>query len=173
MHVYTPWWLYKEQHAGKLGFARGYHIEIGGGRRMPSVGDMAGCRTSPAATARKFKERCARYYGSFIGFSGRGEMIPNEDCYCELDPEVKDQWGIPVLRFHWKWSDHETRQAAHMQKTFAEIIEAMGGKVIGKSEPTAARRSRPAARSSTKSAARSWAPTRRSRSPTSGARPGT
>ncbi|HYR57649.1 MAG TPA: GMC family oxidoreductase, partial [Chthoniobacteraceae bacterium] len=38
MHVYTPWWLYKEQLAGKLGFARGYHIEIGGGRHMPEMG---------------------------------------------------------------------------------------------------------------------------------------
>ena len=33
MHVYTPWWLYKEQQAGKLPFARGYHIEPSGGRR--------------------------------------------------------------------------------------------------------------------------------------------
>jgi len=45
-----------------------------------------------------------------------------------------DQWGIPVLRFHWKFSEHETRQAAHMQKTFAEIIESMGGKVLGAPE---------------------------------------
>ena len=25
-HVYVPWWLYKEQKAGKLDFARGYHM---------------------------------------------------------------------------------------------------------------------------------------------------
>jgi choline dehydrogenase-like flavoprotein len=56
-------------------------------------------------------------------------MIPNEKSYCEIDPSVKDRWGIPVLRFHWQWSDHETRQAAHMQKTFAGVIEAMGGRV--------------------------------------------
>ena len=37
-HVYAPWWLYKEQLAGKLGFARGYHIEI---RRRPRA-----CRAS-------------------------------------------------------------------------------------------------------------------------------
>jgi choline dehydrogenase-like flavoprotein len=55
-------------------------------------------------------------------------MIPNENCYCEIDPNVKDKWGIPVLRFHWKWDEHEIRQAAHMQKTFAAIIESMGGK---------------------------------------------
>jgi choline dehydrogenase-like flavoprotein len=34
-----------------------------------------------------------------------------------------------VLRFHWQWSEHETRQAAHMQKTFADLITAMGGRV--------------------------------------------
>ena len=54
-------------------------------------------------------------------------MIPNDDSYCEIDPKAVDKWGVPVLRFHWKWSDHETRQAAHMQRTFAEWIEAMGG----------------------------------------------
>jgi choline dehydrogenase-like flavoprotein len=59
-------------------------------------------------------------------------MIPNENSYCEIDPVTQDKWGIPVLRFHWKWSEHETRQAAHMQATFAQIIEAMGGRVHGK-----------------------------------------
>ena len=54
-------------------------------------------------------------------------MIPNDDSFCELDPTVKDKWGIPVLRFHWKWSAHETRQAAHMVKTFAQLLDAMGG----------------------------------------------
>ena len=38
-------------------------------------------------------------------------MIPNENCYADLDPSVKDKWGIPVLRFHWKWSEHEINQA--------------------------------------------------------------
>ncbi|HYJ39904.1 MAG TPA: GMC family oxidoreductase, partial [Steroidobacteraceae bacterium] len=42
LHLYTPWWLYKEQLAGKLGFARGYHYEFGGGRLMPGMGTAAG-----------------------------------------------------------------------------------------------------------------------------------
>jgi len=123
-HVYVPWWLYQQQHAGKLDFARGYHIEFSTGRHAPNLG-VAG----PAGPGygSKFKEELRRTYGSFIGFSGRGEMIPNKDSYCELDPEVKDKWGIPVLKFHWKWSSHEINQAAHMQKTFAAMIEAAGG----------------------------------------------
>jgi choline dehydrogenase-like flavoprotein len=128
--LYTPWWLYREQLAGKLGFARGYHIEFGGGKRMPGPDTGAGLEwLTGGSYGAKFKQDVRRYYGSFVYFSGRGEMIPNENSYCEIDPGgVKDKWGIPVLRFHWEWSEHETRQAAHMQRTFAGLIEAMGGK---------------------------------------------
>ena len=131
-HRYAPWWLYKDQLAGKLGFARGYHIEFGGGRLMPSLTTLAGIEwVTGGSYGRKLKDDARRYYGSFMYFDGRGEMIPNEDSFCETDPDVKDRFGIPVLRFHWKWSEHETRQAAHMQRTFGEIIAEMGGRVRG------------------------------------------
>jgi choline dehydrogenase-like flavoprotein len=132
MHVYMPWWLYKEQKAGKLDFPRGYHIEMGGGKqKLPEVGNLDHVgRLSGGAYGKRLKDEARRYYGSFVKFAGRGEMIPNEDCYCELDPDTVDQWGIPVLRFHWKWARHELDQARHMHQTFASIIEAMGGKVV-------------------------------------------
>jgi choline dehydrogenase-like flavoprotein len=127
LHVYSPWWLVNEH--SKLGFARGYHIEMGGGKKMPSVGGFKGLdSTSPGIYGSKLKQEAMRYYGAQFSFSGRGEMIPNKNCYHELDPHVVDQWGIPVLRFHWKWSDHEIKQAEHMQNTFAELLEGMGGK---------------------------------------------
>jgi choline dehydrogenase-like flavoprotein len=130
--LYVPWWLYQQQHAGKLGFARGYHIEFGGGKRMPGYGTAAGLEwLTGGSYGVKFKQDVRRYYGSFVWFDGRGEMIPNEQSFCEIDPKVKDKWGIPVLRFHWQWSQHELGQAAHMQKTFGDIINAMGGRTHG------------------------------------------
>ncbi len=57
-------------------------------------------------------------------------MIPNENYFCELDPDVVDQWGIPVLRFHLKWSDYEIKMAKDMQQTFRAIVEAAGGNYI-------------------------------------------
>jgi len=48
--------------------------------------------------------------------------------------------GIPVLRFHWKWGEHETNQAAHAVKTFLEVIDRLGGKPEHGSRPTAERR---------------------------------
>jgi len=131
MHLYMPWWLYQEQARGELDFARGYHIEFGGGRRMPGYGAFNGIEPlTQGSYGQAFKDDCRRYYGSFMYFDGRGEMIPNEDCYCEINPDEVDQWGIPTLRFHWKWSEHELNQARHMQHTFRDIVEAMGGRVL-------------------------------------------
>jgi choline dehydrogenase-like flavoprotein len=136
MHMYMPWWLYKEQKAGKMPFARGYHIEIGGGRRQPGAGVLSGSeRLLGGGYGVELKRNLRKIYGAHVGFSGRGEMIPNEDSYCEIDPNTVDQWGIPVLRFHFKWSEDELLQAKHMQETFKEIIETAGGVVTHSSGP--------------------------------------
>ena len=127
-HLYSPWWLDNKT----LDFPRGYHIEIWGGRGQPSYGFMGGIDNYPAfgGYGKALKDSYRRLYGTTIGFSGRGEMIPNADSYCEIDPEVKDQWGIPVLKFHWKWSDYEYKQVRHMQETFRALIAEMGGEVF-------------------------------------------
>jgi choline dehydrogenase-like flavoprotein len=128
MHLYMPWWGDNR----KLGFPRGYHIEFGGGRRMPGYGFGTGIeKVNGGGYGTALKDDYRRFYGASVGFSGRGEMIPNEHSYCELDPEAVDRWGIPVLRFHWKWSEHEILQVKHQQETFRQIIETMGGKVLG------------------------------------------
>jgi choline dehydrogenase-like flavoprotein len=127
MHIYMPWWLDNK----KLDFPRGYHIEVWGGLHMPMYGFMGGIQQYPGAGGygKSLKADYRKFYGATVGFSGRGEMIPNEDTYCEIDPTVVDQWGIPVLRFHWKWTDHEYNQSRHMQETFRALIEQMGGTV--------------------------------------------
>jgi choline dehydrogenase-like flavoprotein len=127
-HIYMPWWIDNK----KLDFPRGYHIEVWGGLGVPSYGFMGGIeRYEPGGGyGAQLKNDYRRYYGSTIGFSGRGEQIPNEDCYCELDPQVKDKYGIPVLRFHWKWTDHEINQVKHMQETFRALVKEMGGEVF-------------------------------------------
>jgi len=128
-HIYMPWWVNNED----LGFPRGYHVEVWGGRGMPGYGFMAGIHNYPGGGGygRQLKDDYRRYYGAVVGFSGRGEMIPNEDSYCEIDDNVVDRWGIPVLRFHFQWTDREHLQVRHMQETFRELITAMGGTPFG------------------------------------------
>jgi choline dehydrogenase-like flavoprotein len=129
-HIYMPWWGDNK----KLGFPRGYHIEVGGGLNPPSYGFMGGIQQYPSGGGygKSLKEDYRRYYGAHVYFAGRGEMIPNENSYCELDPVVKDKYGIPVLRFHWKWSDYEYNQVRHMQQTFRALVNEMGGHTFDK-----------------------------------------
>ncbi len=123
-HLYMPWWGWERQEA--LGFPRGYHIEIGGGYGMPGIGTFGGSARR-AGYGVAIKEQARRDYGTRVAFAGRGEMIPNERSFCEIDPDVVDRYGIPVLRFHFQWSDHERLQARHMRETFNELITLMGG----------------------------------------------
>ena len=130
MHLYMPWWLDNKT----LDFPRGYHIEVWGGRGMPSYGFMGGIQNYPGGGVygAQLKDLYRRNYGTVVGFSGRGEMIPNDQSYCEIDPDSVDRWGIPVLRFHWKWADHEVKQVKHMQDTFEALIHEMGGTLMWK-----------------------------------------
>ena len=131
MHLYMPWWKFDRKNE----FLRGYHIEFGGGRDMPGIGEFDYlCKTFEGYGA-SLKQECRRKYGTTIGFAGRGEMIPNSNCYCEIDPDTVDEWGIPVLRFHWEWGDNEIRMAKDMQETFRAIVEAGGGTYIEKKKP--------------------------------------
>ena len=138
LHLYSPWWLDNK----KLNFPRGYHIEYWGGMDMPSYGFGGGIQgingKYPGADGKmkaaggygaSLKSDYRYYYGASFGMAGRGEAIAREDNYCEIDPSVVDKYGIPVLRFHYKWSDYEIKQAKHMQDTFQEIIHKMGGDI--------------------------------------------
>lgn len=145
MHIYTPWWLDNK----KLDFPRGYHIEYYGGMGMPGYGFGFGMEKqngkfpgrngqvkNAGGYGASLKDDYRYFYGTTFGMSGRGEAIAREDNYCEIDPTTVDKFGIPVLRFNYKWSDFEIKQAKHMKETFAEIIHNMGAVVTwGESGP--------------------------------------
>jgi len=131
-HLYMPWWLWDK----KTDFPRGYHIELGGGYGMPGIGAFTGIASRVEGYGDSLKKEIYEEYGSRVNFAGRGEMIPNADTYCEIDPNVVDKWGIPVLKFHFKWTDAELKQVEHMEKTFTDLIETMGGTVVRSTRPT-------------------------------------
>lgn len=84
------------------------------------------------------KEDQRFFFGSSVGMAGRGEAIAYRDNYCAIDPNVVDQYGIPVLKFNVKWSEHEINQAKHMKETFQEILHNMGAVVTWGGDDTKA-----------------------------------
>lgn len=134
MHVYSPWWGDNK----KLDFPRGYHIEYWGGMDQPAYGfgfgmegqngkfQVNGKQKEAGGYGASLKEDYRYFYGASVGMAGRGESIAVASNLCEIDPSVVDKYGIPVLRFDTKYSDHEVKQAKHMKDTFREIMHKMG-----------------------------------------------
>tara|TARA_R110000868_G_scaffold306734_1_gene567978 strand:+ start:11829 stop:13547 length:1719 start_codon:yes stop_codon:yes gene_type:complete len=134
MHVYTPWWL----NDAKLDFPRGYHLEIWGGMGQPSYGfgfNASDLNVHIGETVGGYgpslRNDVKRFYGAVMGISGRGESVPQYENYCEIDPNTVDEFGIPVLRFHYKWTDYEHLQVKHMHETFETIFDSIGAIPLG------------------------------------------
>jgi choline dehydrogenase-like flavoprotein len=129
-HAYAPWWGYQGMRAGEYNFSKGYHLEFWGGRMQPGISDIGQLASLAAGRGGDLRETVRQLYGSVVYISASGEMLPNDQTYCDLDPEVRDQWGLPVLRFHWQHGPHDLETARHMRKTLSEFLAGMGGRIL-------------------------------------------
>ncbi|HKC88472.1 MAG TPA: GMC oxidoreductase, partial [Blastocatellia bacterium] len=106
-------------------FIRGYGFEGASGMEMfpDSVFDTSGF-------GKDYKKGVRDYAGAMISMGGFGEVLPRYENYVDLDPEVKDKWGIPVLRFHYNFGDNEKKMCEDMADTAQEMMEAAGFTVV-------------------------------------------
>jgi len=110
-----------EKHAK---FIRGYGFEGSSGCTMfPRGADVHGFGAD-------FKEEVRKNQGAYIGMGAFGEVLARYENYVDLDPAVKDKWGIPALRFHYRFGDNEHRMAEDMKETAQEMFEAAGFEIV-------------------------------------------
>ena len=106
------------------GFIRGYGFEGSSGHQMfPPGSDAPGFGAA-------YKQHVREYAGAYISMGAFGEVLPRFESYVDLDPEVKDAWGIPVLRFHYEFGDNEKKMAEDMAVTAKEMFEEAGIEVL-------------------------------------------
>lgn len=65
-----------------------------------------------------------------LGIGAFGECLPRRDNYVEIDPDVADTFGIPVLRIHMTYGENEMAMVKDMADSAAEMLEAAGGKNV-------------------------------------------
>lgn len=107
------------------GFVRGYTFQMGRGMGPAStaVGGVPWGRNHH----QEFNER----FGNVNGLGVIGEDLPLESNRVTLDPEIKDRWGIPAPRVHYKLDENSRRLLAHgVKQAKIALLEAGATRVI-------------------------------------------
>ena len=65
-----------------------------------------------------------------MDITGFGEVLPRWENFVEIDPAVKDIYGIPVLKIHLKNSANEEAMIKDIGESAGELMEAAGAQNI-------------------------------------------
>jgi choline dehydrogenase-like flavoprotein len=107
-------------------FIRGYVMNATGGQS--EYPQFAG--SLPGFGSGWKKEVKSRYVAQARVWIAGGEMLARKENFIELDPEIKDHWGIPVLKIHFTHCDNDRKLLAHFQTTAEELFRAAGGEMM-------------------------------------------
>jgi choline dehydrogenase-like flavoprotein len=106
-------------------FIRGYGFEGGAGTQM-----FPGNALETPGFGAASKKTVRDYAGAFISMGGFGEVLSRYENQMDLDPERKDKWGIPVLRFNYKFADNEKKMCEDMAAAAQEMFELAGFEIV-------------------------------------------
>ena len=76
------------------------------------------------------KEIKSRYVAQARVWIAGGEMLAQKENFVEIDPEVKDHWGIPVLKIHFTHCDNDRKLLADFQEKAEELFRKAGGEMM-------------------------------------------
>ncbi|HTU46874.1 MAG TPA: GMC family oxidoreductase [Bryobacteraceae bacterium] len=107
-------------------FIRGYSVYPDGGcAEFPSYyRDIEGF-------GRKFKREIKRRYPTPVSFYIQAPSQRSDRNYIDIDPEVKDVYGIPAARIHFEWDNNTLLMWAHGKQVCEDLIRASGGEYTG------------------------------------------
>src|SRR5205823_2945990 len=112
----------KEKHPD---FVRGYGFQGGSGS-----GEYPGHAHQTAGFGAAFKKKIRDNHPAQINIGAFGEVLARRENQVSLDPQAKDAWGIPVLRFDYQLGDNELKMAKDMADTAEEMLKAAGAEDI-------------------------------------------
>ena len=107
-------------------FIRGYSIYMGGG-----CGEFPGHYRHLEGFGSEFKREIKRYYPPPIGALIQAPSLPSPTNYVDIDPDKKDIFGIPALRFHFEWGANELMMWEHSKQVMIDLFKAAGGELWG------------------------------------------
>jgi choline dehydrogenase-like flavoprotein len=106
-------------------FIRGYAMSATGG----AMGVPAFAPGLPGFGSEYKKEVKSLYPAHAQVWMSGGEMLARRENYVELDPEVRDKWGIPVLKIHCTHCDNDRHVYEDFFERAQELFHAAHGEI--------------------------------------------
>ena len=79
---------------------------------------------------RATRSRCATTPARSSAWAASARCCRATRTSVDLDPAVKDTWGIPVLRFNYRFGDNEKKMCEDMAETAQEMFERAGFEIV-------------------------------------------
>lgn len=102
-------------------FIRGYQIFPTGG-----ISEFTLIGKNLAGFGQDWKRQIREYYTAGVSVTFQGEVLPYRDNRISVDENLKDDAGIPGVRFHYSWRDNERAMFADMMNVGDELMRAIG-----------------------------------------------
>jgi choline dehydrogenase-like flavoprotein len=112
-HAYMPSFMHDRQRKFARSFGAQFNYQnrrsAGWAKQMPGFG-------------LKYKESIKERYPAYLTFTPYGEKLPDSGTYIDLDPERKDEYGLPLARRHVVWNDNDMTLFHEMVGWSKEIL---------------------------------------------------
>ncbi|HEY7297238.1 MAG TPA: GMC family oxidoreductase [Xanthobacteraceae bacterium] len=119
---------------GGLGFIRGAQISSGpAGLEGGPIGTAMSMNPPPDVPrwGAKYRDFLVQYYTRYTALTGQIENLPYADQTIDLDPDVRDAWGLPAPRLTYDWRrPNERARAEFVRQKLLDIGHAMGASVV-------------------------------------------
>jgi choline dehydrogenase-like flavoprotein len=115
-----------DEKTARKDFIRGYVMNATGGQtEFPMF-----AASVPGYGSEWKKEIKSRYVAQARVWIAGGEMLAQKNNFVELDPKVKDHWGIPVLRIHFTHCENDRKLIADFHEKAEELFRKAGGEMM-------------------------------------------
>jgi choline dehydrogenase-like flavoprotein len=125
-HAYIASFYWDKPHPD---FPKGYHIIVDAGTRIGQ--GNPGFARNIEGFGSSFKRGVRERFPALLSLYSQNGMIPSPERYVELDPEVKDIYGLPVPKVHFNLTSEDRAIFKDATEKICSIIEASGGVVTG------------------------------------------
>jgi len=122
---YIPRWHNLANEKPHPDFLRGYGIMVKGGAQI-----YPGHANKIDGFGAGYKRRIKDLHPAIIRVYPRGETLPNHDSFVEIDKNVVDAWGIPVLRINYARTDNDFKMAKQAMEDVFELVDHAGAEIL-------------------------------------------